>query len=260
MTSRTVVHITDMHVVAQPGAKVKAWDTKQSLQRVLDDVKTRFERIDAIVLTGDLVHDEGLDAYRILDDMMAGVAEEIYCIPGNHDDVEVMEHYFGDSHRNVDYVRYAQVGAWQFVFLDSSVSGEVKGRIREEDYNALHTLLESTTSPTAIYLHHPVVPVNANWLDRLALEDSESFLKELEQYEHVRVVVCGHIHMALDRYHKHIRIIGTPSTCFQFKGDVEHFEIDPVAPGYRYFILDDEGGFETEVRRVDNARCEEAKA
>ena len=48
-----------------------------------------------------------------------------------------------------------------------------------------------------------------------------------------------------------VSFFGAPSSCFQFRGDIDGVVIDPaVGPGYRIFELADSGGFNTWIEGV----------
>jgi Icc protein len=47
-----------------------------------------------------------------------------------------------------------------------------------------------------------------------------------------------------------VRVLGTPSTCFQFKPDSHDFGLDITSPGYRTIDLYADGGIETQVVRL----------
>ena len=50
-----------------------------------------------------------------------------------------------------------------------------------------------------------------------------------------------------------VRVLTTPSTCFQFKPQTESFSLDDQSPGYRWINLYDDGSIKTEVARIPEA-------
>ena len=47
------------------------------------------------------------------------------------------------------------------------------------------------------------------------------------------------------------RLLGTPSTCVQFKPGADRYEKDSLGPGFRWFEFRDDGGVATGIERVD---------
>jgi Icc protein len=73
----------------------------------------------------------------------------------------------------------------------------------------------------------------------------------LANHPQVKLLLCGHVHQAVDMYYKDIRILISPATCRQFLPGSDAFAIDPVPPGYRRIILDESGMIDTVVKRLD---------
>jgi len=48
-----------------------------------------------------------------------------------------------------------------------------------------------------------------------------------------------------------VRILGTPSTCIQFKPGQDAFCLDDTSPGYRWMELLADGSIRTEVVRIE---------
>ena len=69
----------------------------------------------------------------------------------------------------------------------------------------------------------------------------------------VRLAIFGHVHQAYDNTHNGIQIVGTPSTCRQFKPHSDEFAVDDRPPAYRRIELFADGHFSTELIWVENA-------
>ena len=75
-------------------------------------------------------------------------------------------------------------------------------------------------------------------------------LQCLSKMASVKALVFGHAHQALDRRHGLLPLLGTPSTCFQFRPRSAAFSIDDAAPGHRWLHLFSDGRVGTEVGRA----------
>ena len=69
----------------------------------------------------------------------------------------------------------------------------------------------------------------------------------------VRAAIFGHVHQAFEGAHESIQIIGTPSTCRQFKLASDEFALDDNPPAYRRVSLHSDGSVNTELIWVPDA-------
>jgi len=102
-----------------------------------------------------------------------------------------------------------------------------------------------------VCLHHPPVPMGSAWLDTVALKNGDKLLKRLQAAKRVRLLVFGHVHQPYDAEHLGIQVIGTPSTCSQFKPGSDDFAVDDRPPAYRRITLNSDGSSSTELVWVE---------
>jgi Icc protein len=93
--------------------------------------------------------------------------------------------------------------------------------------------------------------VGSEWLDSVGLRNGDRVLDRLRSLNRVRLATFGHVHQEYDAEHDNMRIIGTPSTCRQFKPGSDKFAVDDNPPAYRKIELNADGSVETEVVWVD---------
>ncbi len=98
-----------------------------------------------------------------------------------------------------------------------------------------------------VCLHHPPLAVGTKWLDQVGLKNGEEFLRSIAQTGKVRCVIFGHVHQEFTGQYDAIRIIGTPSTCRQFKAGSDDFALDDNGPAYRRISLKADGSVENEL-------------
>lgn len=248
-----VVQVTDLHLMKEPHNTLLGVDTLQSLHEVLARVQNdAFWPADAILATGDLAQDETPEAYQHMIDAFADLGAPYYCIPGNHDDPALMQDYIPGHAQGVN--QQILFDHWQIIMLSSHKPGHVEGCLDADTLEFLATTLASKPNHhTLIAMHHPAVQLGSNWIDSLAIENPDSFFAILNQHKNVRAVIWGHAHQAFDSQRDGIRLLGTPSTCFQFKPNEEKFALDDQLPGYRTISLMQNGDIETEVSRLTNS-------
>jgi Icc protein len=244
-----VIQISDTHIYPEPGWELYGVSTESTLRQVIDAVQKRHDRIDAIVLTGDLVHDAPIAGYERLKHFFDCFDAPVYCLPGNHDDLSLMESQFNDGR----FFAAGEAGLknWRLFFLDSTRPGCVEGYLEKAQLSALDQALHGNTDqPVLVFLHHQPVMINSHWLDRIGLQEPGDFLDIVSRHRHVKAVSWGHIHQEWDETAKHVRLLATPSSCVQFKPGASTFETDSLAPGWRWFTLHDDGHLETGVERI----------
>jgi len=152
--------------------------------------------------------------------------------------------------RNIQCTHTADLGDWQLIMLNSQVQGDVYGEISTADLNWLRLWLNATTKPTLVGVHHHTMPIDSTWMDRIILKNHDELMDLLSAYDHVKAIAFGHIHQTFDSMHHHIRVLGTPSTCHQFKPHAIEFELDNLPAGYRWLELNSDGSLETGIERL----------
>lgn len=251
-----LLHITDTHLVEAPRGLVSGWRTQASLDAVLEDALVRCGPIDAVLASGDLVHDGSLAGYRRLGRRLARLGVPVCALPGNHDDPEAMARGMAPQ-GNINVLARTVLGRWQILPLNSHVPGRDEGRLGEAQLQRLGTLLARHRQPTLVAVHHPPIDVGSAWLDAMRLRDGESLLALCARHPHVHAIVFGHVHQVFEARHAHYRLYATPATCRQFQPFSEHFAEDDQPPGYRCFLLD-ETGVDSRLHRVASARTQTA--
>lgn len=201
-------------------------------------------------MTGDLIQDDSRQAYDRFCDLMSAPGLPVYCVPGNHDIRELMRDAL--SRDPFHYCASVQINNWLITGIDSCLEGDAGGRVDDQEMNRLAKILEDTTAEhVLICLHHPPLPVGSKWLDQVGLKNGEEFLRMIAQPGNVRAAIFGHIHQAFSEEYESIRIIGTPSTCRQFKAGSDEFALDDNPPGYRRISLHADGSIDNELVWLD---------
>jgi 3',5'-cyclic-AMP phosphodiesterase len=85
----------------------------------------------------------------------------------------------------------------------------------------------------------------------MGVEDGEELIALCDRHPEVKALVCGHIHQEFEQRIGGCSVLGTPSTCVQFKPRRAEFAIDTQAPGYRELTLLTTARCETRVVRLD---------
>jgi len=241
-----VLQITDPHLFAEADNNLRGTVTADTLNAVVDHVLEQRWPADFVVLTGDLVQDDSAGAYNQFKTIMGRLGMPIYCLPGNHDVRPLMK-----AALSVEPWHYCETFVtddWLFVCIDSCADDEAGGVVSDDELFRLGAELTNAPAPHAIvFLHHPPLKVGSKWLDSVGLRNADEFLEVMMAPGNVRAAVFGHVHQAFDMIHDGVRIIGTPSSCAQFKPFEDEFSLDNKPPAYRRISLHSSGTIDTEL-------------
>ncbi|MDH3222036.1 MAG: 3',5'-cyclic-AMP phosphodiesterase [Gammaproteobacteria bacterium] len=245
-----LVQITDCHIFADEGEHLQGIDTRQSFAAVRDAVAKDITSLDLLLATGDLSQDGSAESYTWLARQFDRIGLPTFWLPGNHDAPDVMERHFTGG--RIDAARQVVAGAWQIVMLDSTLAGEVHGRVSEAELAFLDSALNRYPDRHALVcLHHQAVATGSDWIDRKGLLDAEQLRERLLRHDNLRAVLWGHVHQQAHHRFDGVEWMSTPSSCVQFTPGSREFATDSAAPGYRELRLAADGGIETTVNRVE---------
>lgn len=248
------VQLTDFHLFGEPSKQLLGVNTEASFLAVVEAIAKLDPWPDFLLLTGDLTQDGSGAGYGRLRQHLQQIGLPCYWLAGNHDRLPAMtEQLRGDRiHPEKTFER----GGWRFILLNTHRPGKDSGHLEEADLAELSQILEVTArsgQPVLLSLHHPPFEVGSRWLDGSALQERERFFEVLAPFDHVRLVLCGHIHQDFQIHHRGVTYLSCPSTCIQFKPQSDQFALDQVAPGFRQVWLHGDGSFATHLQRVQAA-------
>ena len=244
-----LLQLTDTHLVGDPLGEMRGVRTLDTLRKVLRGAAADLEAADAVLLTGDIVHDDP-DGYAWVRHELGSLAKPVLCIPGNHDDPQLLREALGGP--PFRHLGHHDLGAWRIVLLDSTVPGEAAGELPVTELARLKAVLGPGSPPHAlVVLHHQPLPVGSAGLDSVGLRNSTALQAIIEGLPKVRALLGGHVHQESEQRLGAVRVFTTPSTCMQFRPQVAGFEIDDRGPGCRVLELHPDGGLQTRVRWFD---------
>jgi Icc protein len=245
-----LIQLTDSHLFADPRGRLMGVNTEQSLAGVLAQIRSDGVRADAVLATGDLAQDGSPQAYVRAGKMLAGLGVPVYWLAGNHDRPELMEEHLAGA--GISAERAFRARGWQVVLLNSVVEGKAGGHLADDELGRLDARLSAHPGHHALVcLHHQPVAVGTEWLDGLGLDNPDALFGIIDRHPQVRAVLWGHVHQAFDGSRRGVRLIATPSTCFQFLAGSPDFAVDSSPPAYRRLELAADGGISTEVCRAE---------
>lgn len=252
-----ILQITDIHFREQPEGTIYGIETQSLFERTLkqiqQEVSVSGQAIDLLLATGDISQDGSAASYQRFHQFIKRLNVRSYFLQGNHDYAQPMLDEFGQAFVApcVVHARDMQSSPWRIVMLNSSVENQVGGHFGKAQLVFLdEQLKQDTQSPTMVCFHHHPMSINCAWLDTQTIDDAEAFFKVLDTYNNVKLCIYGHIHQDRLMIRNQVPYYSSPSTCAQFKPEMDTFALDELAPAYRWIRCHDDGSFQTEVCRL----------
>lgn len=246
-----IVQITDTHLFSDTDHELLGVKTQASFQALIDLIKAQNPAPKFILLTGDLSQDGSETAYIRLADLLSQLKIPVFCIPGNHDDSNVMARVYPRGMFSLQ--KQVIHDPWQFILLDSHIHGKVAGNLDQAELDFMEDCLkEYPQHHSVLVFHHQPIPVGCLWLDRLGVKNSAELWEILKKYPQVETIIFGHVHQLHEGEKNNVKYYSTPSTCIQFKRNVEKFALEEIPPAYRIFDFFPNGEVKTSVHYVEH--------
>jgi 3',5'-cyclic-AMP phosphodiesterase len=244
-----LLHFTDSHLFAHPRKRLWGVNTRKSLQAAVGHAKCHCWPCAAILVTGDIVHDEPR-AYGFFIEEFGSLGVPVLCLPGNHDVKRPM--WAALRRPPFEQGPLVRLGEWSIILLDSVVADSAAGRLSRHALEVLDSSLElAGSSHVVVSLHHHPVPVGSAWLDQIGLCNSDALFAALDRRRGVRALIWGHIHQEFVDSRRGVMLMGTPSTGVQFACGENRLVVVNQSPGYRWIKLQPNGSVSTDVVWVD---------
>lgn len=250
MADLSILQITDCHILPRLNESFLGINTEHYFLAVLELALAENSPFDLIIVTGDLAQNPSLESYRRILQHLEATQTPCICLPGNHDDVSLMQQILNTQ--LVNCRKQILLGNWQLIFLNSQIEGASGGRLSNEELCFLDECLSKHPNHhTLIAVHHHCLETKSAWMDTMMIENSLELWAIIDKYPNIKIVTNGHIHQLIDIKHRGVRVLGTPSTCFQFKPNSQIFSLDAMAaPGYRQITLSSDGSIQTFISRL----------
>lgn len=245
----SILQLSDLHIMAAPEDKLLGINTEHYFHACIEQAVAAEHHFDLILLTGDLAQEPCPESYRRILARLEAYKTPCICLPGNHDDYQLMQQVLNTG--SINCRKQVKLSNWQLISLNSQIPGEAGGRLSNEELAFLEDCLnEHPDRHALIAVHHHCLETKSSWMDGMIIENRQAFLALLDKYPQVKAITHGHIHQVMDIQTATLRVLGAPSTCFQFTPETSKFSVSDTAPGYRLIELYADGRIESEVVRL----------
>ena len=217
--ARSIVHLSDTHLLAGNRPLGGRYDTAANLAVTLAAVERTGIRPDVIVFTGDLTDLGEPEAYAALraeaEPFAARLGAPIVWVAGNHDERPALRAGLLDAAPTQEPV----TGVWdldglRLIALDSTVPGWHHGDLDPQQLDWLRGVLaEPAPLGTILPLHHPPLPSHIPFFDILELQHQSEFAGVLAGTD-VRAILAGHLHYSTSGTFAGIPVSVAAATCY----------------------------------------------
>jgi len=233
-----LIQITDLHLFNSMHGELRGVNTFQNLTSILKSIPTRKEKIDIIIISGDISEDRSAGSYQLLKDELDKLEIFSLWLPGNHDDFRNMPSAIRDEH----VYNSATIGEWKFIFLDTTIPGVDHGNLDKDELKRLNTFLkEHKKSPTVVCMHHPPIDVDSEFIDRLGLMNKEKFWEVIDSNPSPKAILFGHVHQVIDQRRNDILLSCPPATSMQWIPKSQEFAFTNFGKGYQLIDFSNNG-------------------
>lgn len=250
-----ILQLSDLHIMATPAGRLLGVDTEYYFRACLElGMCSSPEQggWDLVLLTGDLAQEPCMASYQRIASYLEKYDLPCLALPGNHDDYGLMQQVLNND--RVGCLRQRLFGNWQLIGLNSQIPGESGGDLANDELLFLRQCLEAESNRHAlIAMHHHCWPTQSPWVDCMIIKNSQDFLDLITSFPQVKAVVFGHVHQEMEVMMQGVRLLATPSTCFQFSPVTPELSLCDTAPGCRAITLHADGRVDSRIIRLPNS-------
>jgi 3',5'-cyclic AMP phosphodiesterase CpdA len=197
--THVLAHLSDMHLIAGGGLLQGHIDTVAQLRKALEKVEASGERLDALVLSGDLTDSAQPEAYATLRELVEPVAERlgatVVVTGGNHDERRPLAQGWYGLDTDEPQDRVTVVRGLRIIDVDSALPGFHHGGFSEAQYAWLaRELATPAEHGTILVMHHPPITYRSPVMQLLDFDDPDRLRAALEGTD-VRAILSGHLHV-----------------------------------------------------------------
>jgi 3',5'-cyclic AMP phosphodiesterase CpdA len=196
---RVIAHVSDTHLLHDGGPLGGRADTVGALRQAVAQLERLGDRLDAIVVTGDVADLGEPDAYRrvreLVDPLVDSSGARIVWVMGNHDVRGAFrEGLLGEPASDAPVNQVAELDGLRIIALDTSVPGWHHGRLDDASLEWLDGVLaDPAPEGTILAMHHAPLATPLALMDVLELQGQDA-LADVIRGRDVRLILGGHLH------------------------------------------------------------------
>ncbi|WOF22056.1 phosphodiesterase [Microbacterium betulae] len=240
--SRTIVHLSDTHLVGGGRRLSGTIDADANLVATLERVERLSGGVDALVFTGDLADLGEPEAYvrlrELVDPVAARLGAPVVWVAGNHDErPELRRDLLGLASTQEPLTGVWDLGGLRLVALDSTVPGWHHGDLDDAQLAWLaEVLAEPAPLGTVLALHHPPLPSHIPLFDVLELRD-QGRLAAVIAGSDVRAILAGHLHYSTSGTFAGVPVSVASASCYTMDISLPAQRVNGMDAGQSFHLV-----------------------
>lgn len=210
-TSYHIAQLSDCHLLATIDGIYQQIKPAEHLAAIVTTLIS--EQPDAVLLTGDMTQDHSAASYRLLAQLMAPLNCPVFCLPGNHDDLESLDALCQLSPFRPE--RSLQLKHWQLLLLNTK-GPTPAGIFPVAQQNWLAAQCQQSNAQTIwLFCHHHPRLLNS-FIDKHGQLNEAELWQAIAAEPRIKGIAHGHAHYAYQAHQQNIDIVGCPASSVQF--------------------------------------------
>lgn len=228
-----LAQITDCHLMPTADEFYQQIQPAKYLQAIVEQLCQ--EQPDGVILSGDLVQNASPASYQLLADIFAPLTCPVFCLPGNHDDLQQLEML---SHiAPFQAATSLRLASWQLLLLNtkgptpSGVFGLEQQHWLQQQLQLStkqfiqHSAENSAAKAVWLFCHHHPRPLGCS-IDIHGQLDADILWQHILADSRIQGIAHGHSHYAYSARFAKVNIVGCPASSVQFLATPEWQTID----------------------------------
>jgi len=248
-----IAQISDTHIALDTP---DAGQRRSDFERTIADINALDPQPDAVVHTGDIVHNGRADEYAVAASVLDGLRAPVYVLPGNKDDRANLRAAFpraGYFSAESGFLDYAVDDYPVRLFaLDTLLPGSNKGGFSGRRIGDMARWIDGgAAKPVAVFSHHPPFPITVGpvSINFESPEVMQELAAALQLSGRVAGIFSGHVHRETQGHVGNIPAIVATSIATTLRYGDYPPEVKSC-PIYYVHRFDERGKFSTERRIV----------
>lgn len=206
-----LAQITDCHLLASSEDLYKGVQPARYLAAIVAHLVQ--QQPDAVLLTGDVTQDHTPASYQLLSHIMAPLSCPVFCLPGNHDDVEQLAWLCEQAPFRPE--RSLNLDGWQLLLLNTKGDTPAGVFLPAEQHWLQQQCQQTDAEAIWLFCHHHPVALNC-FIDKHGQQHQAALWQSINQQPRIRGIGHGHAHYAYHRRQQQVDIVGCPASSVQF--------------------------------------------
>ncbi len=195
-----IAQLSDTHIAGNNKKAYGVVPTALNLRACVENINKLVPLPDLSIITGDITYNGKQEEAQCAVDILNKLHCPYFIVPGNHDNNSTLLSAFGHSPcPTVDntFIHYVIDGYdIRLIAMDSTRIDESGGKLCKKRLDWLQEQLAvEKTVPTVIFMHHPPAKCGVIESDIDGFIGAGKLGKLLLQYNNIKKIICGHIHM-----------------------------------------------------------------